>query len=255
MKTGLAPDAADCKIELDLLMQENKRLRGDLLTVARRISHDLRTPLGAIITTSEIVKEVLAENGSSGASLMAPVFDSAEEMTKLIGQVSFVLKATANPIAKERVNMGSVVFRVLQHLERKILQKNVTILEPASWPVVNGVFPWLEVIWGNYLANTLRHGKDKVELGWREEKKEFRFWVCDNGNGVPKEKCDKLFQPFDSLYEPDATPGLGLSIVQRLVGLQDGRCGYEPRLGGGCCFYFILPAENIAASPNPPREQ
>ncbi len=89
--------------------------------------------------------------------------------------------------------------------------------------------------------NALRHGKDKIELGWREEKKEFRFWLCDNGNGIPVENCHKLFQPFESLHEADAAPGLGLSIIQRLVELQGGRCGYEPRLDGGSCFYFILP--------------
>ena len=66
MKTGRKPDAADRKIKLDLLLQENKRLRGDLLTVARRISHDLRTPLGAIVTTGEIVKEVLQRMDRQG---------------------------------------------------------------------------------------------------------------------------------------------------------------------------------------------
>jgi two-component system, OmpR family, sensor histidine kinase KdpD len=156
--------------------------------------------------------------------------------------VSFVLKASANPSAKERVQMGEVVFRALQNWESKILKKNTTVSEPASWPEANGVFSWLEIIWGNLLANALRYGKDQIELGWHEEKGEFRFWVCDNGGGIPTEKCDKLFQPFDSLHEPDAAHGLGLSIVQRLVKLKGGNCGYEPRLEGGLCFYFTLPA-------------
>ena len=245
MKIKLQPDTADGKIKLDQLLQENERLRDDLLTIARRISHDLRAPLGAIITTSEILKEMLVENGSSGASLMATIFDSADEMTKLIEQVSFVLKASANPITKECVQMGDVTFRVLQQCENKILKKNVTVFEPTSWPEVSGVFSWLEVIWGNLLVNALHYGNDKIELGWREEKKEFRFWICDNGGGVPQEKCDKLFQAFDSLHEPNASHGLGLSITQRLVDLQGGRCGYERRLEGGSCFYFTLPIERI----------
>ena len=45
------------------------------------------------------------------------------------------------------------------------------------------------------------------------------------------------------LHEPDAAHGLGLSIVQRLMELQGGHCGYEPRLEGGSRFYFTLPVQ------------
>jgi K+-sensing histidine kinase KdpD len=223
------------------LARENARLRGDLLTVARRISHDLRTPLGGIVATSEVLKEVLAENKPSRASLVAPIFDSTDEIKKLIERVSFILKASVNPIHKEPMKMGEVVCRVLQRLESKILKKNAVVAEPSSWPEVNGVFPWLEVVWWNLLANALQFGKDRIELGWQKENDELQFWICDNGTGVPMEKRGKLFQPFHTLHEPDATHGLGLSIVQRLMELQGGRCGYEPRPEGGSRFYFILP--------------
>ena len=240
----LEQEATMQKFTRETLLRENERLRGDLLTVARRICHDLRTPLGGILTTSEVLKEVLTEKGVASEPLMATIVDSAEDMTKLIERVSFILKATANPIANQPVKMGDVVFRVLQCWESKILKANATVSEPASWPEVNGVFSWLEVIWGNLLANALSYGNGRVELGWEKDGEGFRLWICDNGNGVPPAKCDKLFQSFDSLHEPNAKCGLGLSITQRLVELQGGRCGYEPRMEGGSCFYFILPVEN-----------
>jgi signal transduction histidine kinase len=243
MKAELESDEATRNGRLDQLLRENARLRGDLLTVARRVSHDLRTPLGGIIITSEMLREILSENGVAPESIMVPIFDSAEDMTRLIERVSLVLKASAIPLVRDRVKMDVVVFRALQRLEGKILKVNTTVSEPALWPEVTGVFSWLEVIWWNLLSNALQYGGDRVELGWQEEKMEFRFWVCDNGHGVPKEKCEKLFQPFESLHEPGASPGLGLSIAQRLVELQGGRCGYETRLEGGSYFYFTLPAD------------
>jgi len=56
-----------------------------------------------------------------------------------------------------------------------------------------------------------------------------------------------LFRPFDQLHLLRA-PGLGLSIVQRLVSLQGGRCGYERLNDGSNRFYFTLPAPAISSS-------
>jgi signal transduction histidine kinase len=221
------------------LLRENARLRGDLLTVARRISHDLRTPLGGILTTSEVLKETLADSSPLSAPLVAPIFHSAESMAKLVERVSFILKASVNPISKEPVKMGDVVFRALQSLESATLKKNMIVAEPASWPEVSGIAAWLEVVWWNLLANAVQHGKSRIELGCSQEKDGWHFWICDDGGGAAAEKLDKLFQPFDLLHRPEAAQGLGLSIVQRLVELQGGGCGYEP---AGGRFYFTLPA-------------
>jgi len=229
--------------EQDRLIRENTRLRGDLLTVASRISHDLRAPLGGIVSTGEMLREILAEQESSSAALMDSLFSSVDELTRLIKNVSVVTKASAKPRAKGKVRMGEIVSGVLQQLESRTLKKHATIIDPGSWPEVEGVDSWLEFIWWNFLANALQHAGEspRIEFGWREETGKFRFWISDSGPGVAADKRDKLFQPFDSLHEPDSRQGLGLSVVQRLVELQGGDCGYEANPGGGARFFFTLP--------------
>ncbi|HEY1717875.1 MAG TPA: HAMP domain-containing sensor histidine kinase [Verrucomicrobiae bacterium] len=229
--------------EQDRLVRENARLRGDLLTVATRISHDLRTPLGGIVSTGEILREMLAEKDPASAALTNSLFHSVEELSKLIKSVSAVAKASARPRAKEKIHMGGIVSGVLQKLESRALKMQAAILEPRSWPEVEGVEPWLEIIWWNFLANALQHAGEspRIELGWREEAGKIRFWISDNGPGVPAGRLNKLFQAFDSLHEPDGARGLGLSIVQRLVELQGGDCGHETNSTGGARFYFTLP--------------
>jgi signal transduction histidine kinase len=220
---------------------ENARLRGDLLTVATRVSHDLRTPLGGIVTAAEVLREILAEQ-EKPAALTQNVFNSVDDMTRLIKQISFVLRATANPIPKEPVHMNRTVAAALQRLESRIQKKQATIIEPGSWPQVSGVAPWLEEVWWNFLANALQHTgeRPRVELAWREENGQYRFEISDDGGGVAEAARAGLFQPFDSLHKVGGTRGLGLSIVQRLIELQGGECGYEPRPGGSC-FFFSLP--------------
>jgi signal transduction histidine kinase len=244
MKEKLAPAAGAHEVTPEELLRENARLGGDLLTVAVRVSHDLRTPLGGIVNIGELLQEILAEKEPAAVALVDSLFTSVDEMSKLIGQIRIITRATADPKPKERVNMAEIVSGVLQRLESRILKSSATVIEPGSWPEVNGVADWLEFIWWNFLANALQHAGEKpqIELNWRQEKNGVRFQVCDNGFGVPAEVRARLFQPFDSLHKPDSTYGLGLSVVQRLVDLQGGDCGHEPNPKGGSCFYFTLPA-------------
>jgi signal transduction histidine kinase len=224
------------------LLDENARLRGDLLTIARRISHDLRTPLGAIISAGETMNEIVGQSDPTALSLVAASLGSADELSRLIKRVSFILKATALPSISERVAMAEPVSSALQRLENQMIKVGALVSQPESWPVVSGVSAWLEEVWWNLLSNAFQHGRahPRVELGWRKESNETKFWISDNGPGVPVEKRDKLFQPFHRLHSPDAGRGLGLSIVERLVALQGGGCGYESNPQGGACFFFTL---------------
>jgi signal transduction histidine kinase len=221
----------------------NARLRGDLLTIASRISHDLRTPLNYIFNASEVMKEILVEKEPSAAAMADTLINSAEEMTQLLKRVSFVLRASLNPGETARFSMHLPASAALQRLELQIRKKNSTVKEPSSWPEVTGVESWLEIIWWNLIMNALVHGGEKarVELGWDEQKESFRFWVRDNGPGVAEERRKNLFKSFDSLHETDEFAGLGLAIVDRLVKLQGGACGHESPKTGGSLFYFELP--------------
>jgi K+-sensing histidine kinase KdpD len=227
--------------EQDRLVHENVRLRGDLLTIGSRVSHDLRTPLGSILSTGELLRETLLEKEPLIAAQMDPLFSSVDEMMRLIKCVGLVAKASANPVPDERVKMGEIVSGILQRLESRILKNGATVDSPDTWPEVKGVPGWLEFIWWNFLANALQHGGPKIQLGWLREKDEYRFWISDNGKGVPVQLQPKLFQTFDSLHKPNSTRGLGLSIVHRLVELQSGRCGHERNAESGPVFYFLLP--------------
>ena len=227
----------------DRLVRENARLRGDLLTISTRVNHDLRTPLGGMVSTGEILKEILTEHAPSSATLADSMFNSADEMAHLIKLISFIAKASASPVSKTPVKMGEIISGVLQRLESRLLSRGATVTEPPDWPEAEGVGEWLEFIWWNFLINSIQHGGKTIQVGWQRQGAEDRFWISDNGEGVPGHSRPKLFQPFDSLHQPDSTRGLGLSVIQRLVELQGGHCGYESK-GGGACFFFTLPHTN-----------
>jgi signal transduction histidine kinase len=237
------------------LRRANARMAGDLRTIAHRISHDLRTPLNGILSTGEALKETLSEHDPASVTLAKPLFDSVTDLTKLFDRVSLLTKASSQPVSKRPVAMEEVVWAVRQRLERQVLKKNAALILPASWPTVAGVPSWLEVVWWNLLNNALQHGNEaaRIELGWSQNGCEFRFWVRDEGKGVRPEMLGSLFQPFHVLHQSNAGNGLGLSIVQRLVELQGGHCGYEPVAPGGSMFFFTLPAGEPGEAPDDSR--
>lgn len=250
MKKQASPSSGAIKSAKENGEDMNTRLRGDLLTIASRISHDLRTPLNYIFTAAQAMKEILLEKEPAAAAMADSLLTSAEEMTQVIKHVSFVLRASANPTAKTWLPMAEPVTNALQRVESRAVKSKATIKRPESWPEVAGVSPWLEMIWWNLLMNALTHGGQnaQINLGWRQSKHYFRFWIRDNGPGVPEARQKSLFKPFDSLHETKDLAGLGLSIVHRLVELQGGGCGHESPKHGGSLFYFELPVESPQGS-------
>jgi signal transduction histidine kinase len=222
------------------LLRENLRLRGDLKTVARRVTHDLRTPIGCILTVCEALQ------GPSHALLptedtLAAIRTSAHEISKLTDQVSLVLKATIDPVPPLVVNMGPLVAQVLAELPPDLVRRGQRVRQPADWPEAVGVPAWIEFIWAQLIQNALRHGRPgPVQLGWDHDGSDIRFWVSSPGT-VPAMQRPRLLRPFHLLHT-EAAVGLGLSLIERLVALQAGRVGYEVVEENRSVFFFSLPA-------------
>ena len=85
-----------------------------------------------------------------------------------------------------------------------------------------GYTAWIEEVWVNYIGNAVKHGKRgmTVEVGMEETQdgKMIRYWVRDNGPGIPEDRFEDLFLPFTRLAQAKIEGhGLGLSIVRRIV--------------------------------------
>lgn len=231
------------------LRRENARLRGDLATLGSRIAHDFRTPLGGVLTTTEMLREILLETDPRNAAQTQPIMESAEGLAKLVERVSFFAKAVASREPRQRVDMGTPFWNAFQQLESRILNSGATLVHPENWPSVAGHPAWLQAIWRELLSNAIQHGGPavRIQAGWTREDGRHRFWLCDSG-GVRPERRAALFHPFHRLNEPGAPRGIGLAIVQRLVELESGSCGFEAPPEGGSCFHFTLPATDLEPS-------
>lgn len=235
-------------IEHHRLRRENARFRGDLTTFGFRVAHDLRTPLGGVLTTTEMLKEILEEDSPDHVPLTQPIIDSADGLVKLIERTSFLAKISASTEARVLGSMSTPFWNAFQQVESQILKAGASLAYPTEWPMVTGHAGWLEVVWANLISNALQHAGPQVrmEAGWTATETGIRYWLVDSGSVAP-ERRSQLFQPFNRLHEPRAPRGLGLAMVRRIVELEGGHCGYEPMPAGGSCFFFELPAAGDAA--------
>jgi signal transduction histidine kinase len=230
-------------IEHWALRREIARARGDLLSIGSRIAHDLRSEAAGILTSTELLKDVLSKEKQALASMTTPILEGVDALGKIVERLSFLARISVRGAAKKQFDMGHTVLRALQRMDTEIQRRRASMIQPNFWPKVNGEAASLEKVWCDLLANALTHARDqpRIELGWIRNESGHRFWISDDGIGVPLESRPQLFHPFHLMHRLNSPRGMGLTLVQRLVELQGGHCGYEAFEDGGSKFFFTLP--------------
>jgi signal transduction histidine kinase len=228
------------------LLRENLQLRGDLRTIARRVAHDARTPLGCIQTVCELIKGVPPADRASLLESLDLIGNSTAEINLLVDRVSSLIRASLDPLPPSVFAMGTAVESALRQLPPEAENALARIRQPAQWPEAEGVAAWTESVWWNLIRNALIHGEDgPIQLGWTRENGSIRFWVSSAGAIAP-ESVQRLLRPFHQLHQ-NPSAGFGLSVVARLVALQGGQCGYKTSDDNRAVFSFTLRAAPAAA--------
>lgn len=226
---------------------ELKKSNAELNAFAHTVAHDLKNPLGviagyvdyAVDFFDEMEMEELLETIKYMQQYTYKITNIVEELMLLSG----VRKLDVPRIP---IDMGSVVAQAQKRLAPMIAEHGAEIVLPQTWPVAGGYPPWIEEVWVNYISNGLKYGgtPPRLQLGGEalpDEK--VRFWIKDNGLGVPLADQSRLFTEFIRLDERRTDGhGLGLSIVRRIVEKLDGEVGVDSHNVDGSTFYFILPA-------------
>ncbi len=226
----------------------------DLRAFAHTVAHDLKAPLGLILGYSELLALDFAQMPPEEiAQCLHYVAKTSYKMRDIINALLlFASVRQADEVAREPLDMGAVVAKVLDRLAPDIEAARAEIVAPETWPTVRSYASWIEQVWVNYISNALKYGRDtetgiapRVELGASdtEDQAGYCFFVRDDGPGLTPEERAKIFTPFTRLHFDQAEGhGLGLSIVQRIVEKLGGQVGVDSAgVGQGCTFWFVLP--------------
>jgi two-component system cell cycle sensor histidine kinase PleC len=218
------------------------------------MSHELRTPLNAILGFSEIIaKECFGSVGSPRyAEYAGDIHTSGSHLLSLINDLLDVAKIEAGrmEIEPEPLDVKRTFDSALKIIGAKARERHqelVIDIDPAC-PQLYADERALKQILINLVSNAVKFTPDGGRIcvtGSRARCGNFQIMVEDNGPGIPREKLDRIFQPFsqvDNRYDRQGGgTGLGLALVRGLTELHGGRAWIESDFGKGCRAYVILP--------------
>lgn len=223
------------------------------------MSHELRTPLNAILGFSEIIaQECFGPVGSQRyRDYASDIHCSGAHLLSLINDLLDIAKIEAGrmDIAPRTLNAPHIFDIALKLIGTKAREKDqsLVIAVEDSAPPLFADERALKQILINLVSNAVkfspRGGRIEVIAG-RARDGGFQITVRDNGPGIPHDKLDKVFVPFnqvDNRFDRQAGgTGLGLALVRGLAELHGGRAWMESESGRGCSVFVTLPVKDAA---------
>lgn len=216
------------------------------------ISHDLRTPLTAVITHAEILRDgMLGPLNERQIQSIRSIIAGGRQLLDQVGEILTYARGAADQLALtcSTFRLSEVVNHVARLneslLARKRLELSVEVPGEAR-PLVADREKVAHVL-GNLLGNAIHFTPSggRVWIRARDHEDELLVEVGDTGIGIAAEHHHFVFEEFAQV---DATAsrhhhgtGLGLTIARKLVELHGGRIWVESELGGGSRFFFTIP--------------
>lgn len=235
---------------VETLRQQKQDLQAqneELDAFAHTVAHNLKSPLARLAGFAELL--IIDDERYSKAEkdiIKQRIIDNAYLMNNIVDELLMLSSVRKADVTLKPLSMSHVVQAALARTQHLATQYQATILLPETWPNAMGYAQWVEEVWENYLSNALKYGGKPPTIGLGAQKTGdgfVKYWVRDNGRGIPEDQQVFLFTPFTRLSELKISGyGLGLSIVQRIVHKLGGSVGVESEAGGGSLFYFTLPA-------------
>lgn len=223
----------------------HKRDQENQQRIIASISHDIKTPLTSIMGYSERLKnsDLSPERQNRYIDI---IYNKSKDISSIVDgfdeYLGFKLK---NQLFVEEFNLEQIKSLIIRDYADELEQNGVefTIICKNKRKVVNLDESKIKRVFSNIISNSLKHIKSeekqiKVEISCMDETVYIKF--SDNGEGVPTEKLETIFDPLYTSDEGRKVAGLGLSICREIIEKHGGLIYAEPSPLGGLTVVIEL---------------
>ena len=239
---------------LEAAMDSAKAANQSKSVFLSNMSHEMRTPMNAIIGMSAIGKKT--EDMEEKNHALSKISDASSHLLGIINDVLDMAKIEANKLELSPIEysfekmLEKVVLLVNFRVEEKLQNLSVTVDSNIPRFIIGDDQRLAQII-TNLLSNAVKFtpegGNIHLEAALSAETEDYcelRVGVTDNGIGIAPEKQDRLFGAFEQSESGTSREyggtGLGLAITKRIVELMGGRIWVESELGEGAKFIFTV---------------
>ena len=258
--SGAERNTPDINVELESRIEELARANLELYETARRksefvanMSHELRTPLNSIIGFADVLSHQLKDAASEEQlRYLQNIRRAGYRLLEIISELTAFARIEAGAA---RANVGPVhvpglISEVAVNLRNGLTKKlDIVTVCPQDMPAVMTDEIKLSQVLQNLGSNAVKFTPDggTVTLNARLEGPNLVASVSDTGVGIAREDQDVIFKRFRQLDSGPARRydglGLGLYLVDALVGILRGRVVLDSAPGGGSTFTVTIPVE------------
>lgn len=220
------------------------------------LGHDLRTPLGAVMTSAEFMSQT-GDLGEPYSDLASRIVRSAKRMNQMIGALLDFTRGRLGggiPIRPRELDMADAVRDVVEEIRAAYPDRAVEI-ELVSSQAGEWDYDRIVQVFTNLVSNALQHGAPSapVTVALRGDGDSVTVSVHNHGKQIPPAQLPTLFSPLkrsrpSSRESGDGTTGslgLGLYIAERIVNAHKGRIEVESSEEGGTRFTVHLPRRAV----------
>jgi signal transduction histidine kinase len=226
-------------------LKELDRLKGDFVNT---VSHDLRSPLTAILGYVELIERT-GEVNEQQATFIQRVKESVSSTTRLINDLLNLGRVEVGDDSEmERLDLRSLVGERVEGHRAMAEEQGIKLRTQFEKrvPLVAGNETQLRQVADNLIGNAIKYTQNEgeVRVMLREQGDQVVLYVGDNGPGIPAEEHGRIFEKFyrskDAPEDVEGT-GLGLAIVKGIVDNHRGRIWVDSSPGKGSIFAVVLP--------------
>lgn len=238
---------------LEEYQQDLERSNENLQEFAYIASHDLQEPLRMVSSYVDLLAEEYGDElDEEAAEYMEFAVDGAHRMREMINALLDYSRVETKAGEFEAVDVEELLEETLQSLDLFIDDHDATI-QHDQLPTVEADRNQLGQVFQNLIKNAIEHGGSGeddadgspgpvVEITAEETPDACAFSVSDNGDGIPANQQDRIFDIFDSGH--DGGTGIGLAVCERIVYRHGGTISVDSEPGEGSTFTFTIPKED-----------
>jgi two-component system sensor histidine kinase KdpD len=227
---------------------ESERLRNSLLSA---ISHDLRTPLTALVGLTDALEMLDAPLTSEQKEIAVLLREKALKMSSQVSNLLDMARLQSGTVQlnKQWFLIEEAIGAAIKAVESVSEGRHVTVTLPPDLPLLNFDAVLIERVFINLLENVYKYTpkNSNVSIGASvASPQSVEIWVQDNGPGLPKGKEEDIFRKFERGNKEGAISGvgLGLTICRAIIEAHGGKITGKTIDGGGARFTFSLPRGN-----------